>query len=61
MFGGTTLTALADASFVPVKVASTVDAPVIRVEAQLGNARVKVEWPPQAADACGPWLREWLV
>ena len=34
---------------------------VIRLEAQRGNARVKLEWPIQAADACGAWLREWLA
>ena len=61
MSGGAALTALADASFVPVQVASAVEAPVIRLEAQRGNARVKVEWPLQAADACSAWLCEWLA
>ena len=61
MSGGAALTALADASFVPVQVASAVEAPVIHLEVQRGNARVKVEWPLQAADACGAWLREWLA
>ena len=32
-----------------------------RDEAQRGNARVKLEWPVQAAEACGAWLREWLA
>ena len=55
------LTALAEPGFVPVQIAPAVEAPVIRVEAQRGNARVKLEWPLQAADACGAWLREWLA
>jgi transposase-like protein len=55
------LTALAEPAFLPVQVAATVDEPVIRLEAQRGNARVKLEWPLQAADACGAWLREWLA
>lgn len=55
------LTALAEQGFVPVQVAPAVEAPVIRVEAQRGNARVKLEWPLQAAEACGAWLREWLA
>jgi len=54
-------TALAESGFVPVQIAPAVEAPVIRVEAQRGNARVKLEWPLQAADACGAWLREWLA
>jgi transposase-like protein len=45
--------------FVPVQITAGV-APVIRLEAQRGNARVKLEWPTQAAEACGAWLREWL-
>ena len=61
MSGGAALTALADASFIPVQVAPAVEAPVIRVEAQRGNARVKVEWPVEAAAACGAWLCEWLA
>ena len=55
------LTALAESGFVPVQIAHAAEVPVIRVEAQRGNARVKVEWPLQAADACGAWLREWLA
>ena len=55
------LTALAEPGFVPVQVAPAVKAPVIRLEAQRGNARVKVEWPLEAAEACGAWLREWLA
>jgi len=61
MSGSAALTALADPGFVPVQIAPAVEAPVIRVEAQRGNARVKLEWPVQAADACGAWLREWLA
>ena len=45
--------------FVPVQVAPAAE-PIIRLEAQRGNARVKLEWPIQAAEACGAWLREWL-
>lgn len=48
-----------EAGFVPVQVAPTAE-PMIRLEAQRGIARVKLEWPIQAADACGAWLREWL-
>ncbi len=55
------LTTLSEPGFVPVRVASAAEAPVIRLEAQRGNARVKLEWPIQAADACGAWLREWLA
>ena len=54
-------TVLAESGFVPVQIAHAAEVPVIRVEAQRGNARVKVEWPLQAADACGAWLREWLA
>ena len=61
MSGGAALTALPDPGFVPVQIAPAVEAPVIRVEAQRGNARVKLEWPLQAADACGAWLRERLA
>ncbi len=43
------------------QVAPAVEAPVIRLEAQRGDARVKREWPLQAADACGAWLRERLA
>lgn len=55
------VTTLAEPGFVPVQVAHTVEAPVIRLEAQRGAARVKVEWPVEAAGACGAWLREWLA
>jgi hypothetical protein len=55
------LTALAEPGFVPVQVAPAVEARVIRLEAQRGNARVKLEWPLEAAEACGVWLREWLA
>ena len=55
------LTELAEPGFVPVQVAPAVEAPMIRLEVQRGNARVKLEWPIQAADACGAWLREWLA
>ena len=58
---GVGLTALAEPGFMPVQVAPAVETPVIRLEAQRGNARVKLEWPLQAADACGAWLREWLA
>lgn len=61
MPGSAELTSLTDSGFVPVQFASAVEAPVIRLEAQRGNARVKLEWPIQAADACGAWLREWLA
>ena len=61
MSGSAELTALADPGFVSVQVAPAVEAPVIRLEAQRGNARVKLEWPLQAAEACGAWLREWLA
>lgn len=45
--------------FLPVQVAPAAE-PMIRLEAQRGIARVKLEWPIQAAEACGAWLREWL-
>ena len=48
------------AGFVPVTLTPAV-APVIRLEVQRGAARVKVEWPVEAAGACGAWLREWLA
>lgn len=47
-------------SFVPVQVAPAAE-PVIRLEVQRGGVRVKLEWPVQAAEACGAWLREWLA
>lgn len=50
----------AAASFVPVTLTPAV-VPVIRLEVQRGAARVKVEWPVEAAGACGAWLREWLA
>ncbi|NMG00984.1 transposase [Aromatoleum toluolicum] len=46
--------------FVPVQVAPAAE-PMIRLEAQRGIARVKLEWPIQAAEACGAWLRDWLA
>lgn len=50
------------AGFVPVALAPAAEpVPVIRLEVQRGAARVKVEWPAEAADACGVWLREWLA
>jgi transposase-like protein len=55
------LTTLSEPGFVPVQVAPAVEAAVIRLEVQRGNARVKLEWPVQAAEACGAWLREWLA
>lgn len=55
------LTALVEPAFVPVQVAPAVETPVIRLQAQRVSARVKLEWPIQAADACGAWLREWLA
>lgn len=51
---------LAEPHFVPVHLAPS-DEPMIRLEVQRGAARVKVEWPVQAAGACGAWLREWLA
>lgn len=53
------LNALAEPGFMPMRFATAVEAPVIRVEAQGSNARIKFEWPLQAADAGGAWLREW--
>lgn len=50
----------AGAGFVPVTF-SPAAAPVIRLEVQRGATRVKVEWPVEAAGACGAWLREWLA
>ncbi len=48
------------AGFVPVALAPT-PAQVIRIEVARGAARVKLEWPTDAAGACGAWLREWLA
>jgi transposase len=45
--------------FVPVQISAAAEL-VIRLEVQRSNARVKLEWPIQAAEACGAWLREWL-
>lgn len=51
----------AAAGFVPVALAPAAGpVPVIRLELERGAARVKLEWPVEAADACGVWLREWL-
>ncbi len=41
----------------PMRFATAVEAPLIRVKAQRSNARIKFEWPLQAADAGGAWLR----
>lgn len=49
----------ASAGFVPVTLGSA-PSPAIRLEVQRGAGRVKLEWPVEAADACGAWLREWL-
>lgn len=52
----------AAAGFVPVALAPAAEpVPVIRLEVQRGAARVKLEWPVEAAAACGVWLREWLA
>jgi len=58
---GAELTTLSEPGFVPVRVASAAEAPMIRLEVQRGSACVKLEWPVQAADACGAWLSEWLA
>lgn len=55
------LPVLGGPDFVPVPLASAADEPVIRLDVQRGNAHVKLEWPLQAAQACGAWLREWLA
>lgn len=50
------------ADFVPVAFAPAPEPePVIRLEVERGAARVKLEWPVEAAAACGVWLREWLA
>lgn len=54
-------TPLAEQGFAHVLVAPAVEMLVKYLEAQLSNARVMLEWPLQAADACGVWLREWLA
>ena len=46
--------------FVQVQLPPMVE-PMIRLEVQRGAARVKLEWPVQAASACGAWLRDWLA
>lgn len=51
---------VATAGFVPVALAPA-PGQVIRLEVQRGVARVKLEWPVEAAGACGAWLREWLA
>lgn len=56
--GVAALTAMAEADFDSVRLAPTVQASVIRVEMQRGNACVKLEWPIQSAEACDAWLRE---
>lgn len=51
----------AAAGFVPVALEPAAEpVPVIRLEVERGAARVKLEWPVEAAAACGVWLREWL-
>jgi transposase len=51
----------AAAGFVPVELEPAAEpVPVIRLEVERGAARVKLEWPVEAAAACGVWLREWL-
>lgn len=52
--------AVAEPGFVPVHLTPALE-PMIRLEVQRGSARVKVEWPVQAAGACGAWLRDWLA
>ncbi len=53
---------VAAAGFVPVALAPAAEpVPVIRLEVERGAARVKLEWPVEAAAACGVWLREWLA
>lgn len=52
----------AEARFVPVALAPGAEPrPVIRLDVQCGEARLKLEWPIEAADACGAWLRQWLA
>lgn len=50
---------LAEPGFIPVQVTPSAE-PVIRLEVHRGATRVKVEWPLEAAGACGAWLRAWL-
>ncbi|MDX9717461.1 MAG: transposase [Thauera sp.] len=55
---------VAAAGFVPVALTPApepVPMPVIRLDVQRGAARVKIEWPVEAAGACGAWLRDWLA
>jgi len=47
---GAELTTLSEPGFVPVQVAASVEAPVIRLEVLRGNARVKLEWPILSGD-----------
>lgn len=54
----------AAAGFVPVALTPApepVPVPVIRLDVQRGAARVMIEWPVEAAGACGAWLRDWLA
>jgi len=52
----------AAAGFVPVTLTPVPEpVAVIRLDVQRGAARVKLEWPVEAAAACGVWLREWLT
>ena len=48
------------AEFIPVTLASTAPA-AIRLKLQRGATRIELEWPIEAADACGAWLRQWLT
>ena len=48
------------AEFIPVTLASTAPA-AIRLKLQRGTTRIELEWPIEAADACGAWLRQWLT
>ena len=48
------------AQFIPVTLASTPPA-AIRLKVQRGAARIELEWPIEAADVCGAWLRQWLA
>lgn len=52
----------AEPRFVPLALAPEAEPkPVIRLDVQRGAARLKLEWPIEAADACGAWLRQWLA
>lgn len=55
-----TVSDAATTGFVPVSFTPAAQ-PAIRLEVQRGAARVKLEWPVEAARECGTWLREWLA